>query len=158
MSEPEIRTETRDHDDARPDGSTSNTVYASLDAALEERGIPLENRPLIRSLADYVGIARVEGTTGYLKAVRAGGGPALLINYGWTSGFVSEEEARDAAGDTEVDAWPSERGTGRWGVSHPVHRMRDTSGSRTAPEERDYGSCPDCFVRRSATGACLCSD
>jgi hypothetical protein len=126
--------------------------YSSLDQALEAHRIPPENRELIRTFTAAVGIDRYLGCSGYIKAVRRGEGPALNITSGWTNGFVSEAEATECAG-SRVERWESTRGTGLWGVSHPLNSMR--GGSRTLKhEERDYGYCPTCFLQLLPSGVC----
>ena len=131
--------------------------YASLAEALREHGIPLENHVFIRTFTDAVGIDAYYGTTSYIKAIRSGTGPDLNIAYGWSNGFISQEEARAVAGP-HAQAWPSSRGTEQWGVSHPVHRGHDSSGRGTTAHDRDYGTCLRCFTRRAANGTCLCDE
>jgi hypothetical protein len=117
--------------------------YASLDVALTDKGIPLENHALIRQFASSIGIAAFYERSTYIKAVRAGDGPDLNIAFGWSNGFASEAEVEEAAGQT-ADRWPSGRGQGRWGVTHPVHGAWGGGGKKTGNPRLDYGTCPKC--------------
>ncbi len=113
--------------------------YASLDEALEDKRIPLENRPMIRAFVVAIGCARFERTTSYLKAGRRDGGPHLQIAYGWSSGFVSREEAEAAAG---IEPWARER-KGLFCVTHPVHKGH--RGGGVSYEAATSGRiCPSC--------------
>ena len=128
--------------------------FDSLEQALAAHKIPLENYAVIRRFTDAIGISGFYGTSSYIKAVRRGVGPALNINYGWTNGFVSREEAVAAAGDVEV--WTSSRGTGQWGITHPVHGSPSSGGGGAAAKDRDYGTCERCFMKFTSAGNCLC--
>ncbi len=129
--------------------------FASLSDALREHGIPLENHSFIRQFTDAIGIEAYFGTTEYIKAVRTGAGPDLNIAYGWSNGFVSEEEARLATGDT-TQVWTSSRATGLWGVTHPMHGSGNGGGPESTSGRRDYGTCPTCFTKFAANGSCPC--
>jgi hypothetical protein len=132
-----------------PDDGSS--TYPSLASALAAKSIPLENQVLIREFCEYIGIDRYEDR-GYIKAVRANRGPALQIHWGWTNGFESEDEARRSTGD-RAPCWPSQRGTGLWGVSHPTNNIGHGGGG-PANELPDYGTCPSCNITLPATGVC----
>ena len=132
-----------------PDDASSR-VFKSLANALAANEIPVGNHALINKFCEYIGIDRYEDR-GYIKAVRADGGPALQIHYGWTNGFQSEAEVLAAVG--EAPFWPSERGTGLWGVSHPVNNL-DHGGGGPAKHLREYGTCPKHFLKLPATGIC----
>ena len=129
--------------------------YASLDEALRDRKVPLENHPLIRALTSRIGVEGYYGMVGYIKAVRRGDGPALQIHYGWTNGFRSRDEALQAGGDTVV-AWPSQRAIDQWGVSHPVHGSSSGGRREFEAERRDFGTCPVCRLAFAANGSCDC--
>ncbi len=126
--------------------------YGSLDDALEATNAHLDNRPWIRELCARIGISEYHQTSGYIKAVRSDGGPPLRIAYGWTNGFVSQEEAEAATG---VPAWPSEDRRDLWGVTHPVHG-HGGSGAGGKPAEVGYGVCPTCHTTITPSGTCLC--
>lgn len=130
----------------------SHRRYENLDHALEQWNIPLENRPLIRAYAQALGFTHYEDRAGYLKAVRPDG-PPLQIRYGYSTGFVSEEEARTFSGP-EQDVWPATR-KNLWGFTHPMNRTHERSAAARAAE-RDHGVCTSCFTQRSASGACHC--
>ncbi len=133
-----------------PDGA--DRVFRSLADALASHQIPDENHALIRRFCEHVGISRYEDRAGYIKAVRADGGPALQINFGWTNGFRSEAEVREAVGD-DASYWESGRGTGLWGVTHPINNIGHGGGG-TVKVTADYGTCPTCFLKLPATGTC----
>lgn len=130
----------------------TNRIFRSLADALAAHRIPDENHALIRRLCEHVGIERFEDRTGYIKAVRGDGGPALQINYGWTNGFRSEIEVRTAVGD-DASYWESGRGTELWGVTHPVNNIGHGGGG-PAKDVADHGTCPNCFLELPATGIC----
>lgn len=140
-------------DDGELNGAPSGRRYASISHALKERRIPLGNHNLIRRFVDAIGIAEIYGTTGYIRAVRLGGGPDLRIASGWSNGFVSEEEVVQVAGD--VERWESDARTGLWGLSHPEHGGGGQGGS-TSRALRQYGVCPVCHIERRANGSCEC--
>lgn len=127
-------------------------IFTSLRDALAAYRIPEENHTLIRRFCEHLGIVDYEERAGYIKAVRPDSGPALQINFGWTNGFRSEEEAHAAAG-ADAKVWPSDRATGLWGVTHPLNAIGHGGGGpeKAAP---DYGTCPNCFLTLPATGAC----
>lgn len=153
MAEPPD-TDALDGEDSLNDDSRR---YASLDRALFAHGIPLENHPLIRRFTAEIGIAAFFERGPYIKAVRKQSGPALNINYGWTNGFVSEDEVINAAGE-DLKRWPSGRGTGLWGITHPIHGHASSSGGAARPA-RNYGVCPRCHMQLPASGRCSdCED
>lgn len=134
--------------------------FATLSQALAAHRIPIENHALIRTFTDEIGIAGYWGMQGYIKAERRGAGPALNINPGWTNGFRSREEVLRAIGELQAvvgddGVWTSDRGTDQWGVSHPLNRIGQ-SGPEVARQERDYGTCPQCFCKFAANGTCQC--
>ena len=142
---------------ASPDGDRTDPglePFDSLDDAMRVMGIPLENHRFIRQFTAAIGIAGYFRTSSYIKAVRSEEGPALQIAFGFTNGFVSRDEAVAASGNGEP--WPSARGTGLWGLWHPVHGHENQTSSPHRGLERDYGTCPKCFTSYSASGSCLC--
>lgn len=125
-----------------------------LEDAITQFGLPLANRDFVRDLAAHVGISACEVTPGFIKAFRADRGSPLRIAAGHTTGFVSREEAKAAAGEG-ADTWESDRAS-LWGVTHPVTYTSRNSARAEAPE-RDHGTCPVHFVALPATGVCdLC--
>lgn len=141
-----------DIDGADGSSGSRHRSYSSLRHALEAHRIPAENHALIRRFCEAIGVVKFEERGSYLKAVRPDGGPALQINSGWTNGFLSEEEVREAVGD-DAAYWPSGRGTGQWGVTHPIHAMRD-GGRDRKQSKSDFGICPSCFLGLPATRVC----
>lgn len=131
--------------------------YASLTHALDAHGIPSENHTLIRRFCEEVGILSFHERSGYIKAVRADGGPALQITYGFTNGFLSEDEVKRAVGD-DARCWASRRGTGQWGVDHPINKPRG-SDLKAKDSQTDFGTCQVHFLRLPATRVCSeCTD
>lgn len=129
--------------------------YESLDEALREMHIPLENHPTIRNVTTAIGTKHYIRTGSYIKAVRLSGGPALNIHYGWTNGFESRDEAERATQGL-VEVWPSGRGQGQWGITHPVNRMHESGVRQNGANEGTQGTCPTCNTLRSVTGTCMC--
>ena len=138
-------------DDAGSDADSRR--YASLAQALAAHRVPTENHELIRAFTTAIGIAAYYERGSYIKAERIDAGPPLFINYGWTNGFESEDEVRRATGQG-AECWPSGRGRGQWGVSHPVHRMHGGGGGGAKPDKPDYGTCPSCHLKLPATRRC----
>ena len=136
---PDYEEQTDDESDVELDARQ----FSSLDRALTGKGIPLENHLLIRQFTSAIGIAAYYGRSGYIKAVRPGDGPDLRIHSGYTNGFASEAEVRAAVGPT-AHCWPSRRGTGQWGVDHPVHGTAGGGGKKSGNPRLDYGTCPSC--------------
>ncbi len=128
--------------------------YASIDDALSQFGIPDANRPFIKNFIRRIPISGLFETSGYIKAVRADGGPDMHIASGWSNGFVSEAEVLDVCGD--VERWGDDERARVWGVSHPENRIGHGGGG-DAGTTRSYGTCPICFMEYSASGACGCS-
>jgi len=144
-----------DHEDEREDtldDGNNEIVYASLDQALETHRIPLENRQLIRRAVAAAGVVRYTGTSSYIRAHREDDGPILRIRYGYTTGFISREEA-ESVGE-HAAAWPSARAD-LWGVTHPVNNI-GARGTESRRVERDYGTCPDCTMKYRPNGTCGC--
>lgn len=130
----------------------------SLDEALRINKIPLENHSLIRRLTAAVGVESYSQSASarHFNAHRAGGGPDLHIEHGFTNGFVSEDEITAIDPTLERELSKMRKG-GLWVVWHPVNKRRDSSGDRTtSPVKKDYGTCRDCHQAYSATGACWC--
>ncbi|QNK52669.1 hypothetical protein H7F30_14075 [Dermacoccus sp. PAMC28757] len=124
--------------------------YTSLDHVLTAKGIPHENWPLIRSITEYIGILDCELTSSYIKARRLDVGPDLHIYYGYTSGFVSEQEAANAAGD--FDRWQSTARSGLWGVTHPDNKIRE--GGTSSRARHEPAVCPNCYLTVPSNGVC----
>lgn len=119
--------------------------YADLEDALEKKNIPRANRPLIRAFVAAIGCSRFDERDSYIKATRIKPGPPLLIAYGWSSGFATEQEAEAAGG---VKVWK----TGlRWGIDHPV--SKDTGPRKREPVTSDK-FCTTCNEGLSLTGEC----
>ncbi|TYL50415.1 hypothetical protein [Agromyces mariniharenae] len=137
-------------------GDTALRRYASLGEALRDKRYPLENHAHIKRFTSVVGIEGFYETTGYIRAVRADGGPDLRIYYGGTNGFVSEEEVIRAAGD-ETPRGPSITRKGLWRIGHPTGAPGRDAGARRSLA-REYGTCPRCFTKFSASGTCGCTD
>lgn len=135
----------------QPDDSKTQNSFDSLTQALTNQGIPIENWHLIQRVVTRVGISSYESTTGYLKATRDDGGPDLHIYYGYTGGFISEDEILEAVGD--VDRWLYEK-RNLWSVGHPLNRSRGGGTSQLGEDSKPRPVCPDCFLTVPATGKC----
>ena len=125
----------------------------SLIAALSKARIPAENHPFIQRLAQAIGIAGcrvVDGAQSYVAAKRRDGHPDLHIYYGYTTGFLSEDEAVRAAGSGVERSRSSRKGF--WYVAHPITRVRPGS-ERARDVHRNAGFC-DCGMQLSMTGVC----
>lgn len=125
---------------------------SSLRSLLSARNTPLENQVFIEQFCKHLGITDFQETSSYIKAIRTDGNPNLQIEHGWTNGFSSEAEAREATGKG-ADVWESGRGTGLWGVSHPINKIGNGGGGPARPK-RDFGVCPNCLFALPATGEC----
>jgi hypothetical protein len=124
--------------------------FNSLDAALRERRVPLENHRFIKDLLARIDVEGYYDTASYVKVVRRDGEPGLQIASGYTNGFRSEEEIVRAVGD--VERWPSARGSSLWGVSHPIHGLRETEGGGRTERRRDR--CAVCGAELPLSGEC----
>jgi hypothetical protein len=132
---------------------TGPREYVSLDEALVKFGIPWENHDLIRKIAAGIPLSRFVETSSYIRADRTDGGPSLNIASGWTNGFRSESEILDILGD--VDRWGDDTRARLWGVSHPVNHIGHGGGGPAGVNSsRDYGDCPNCFMKLAASGVC----
>ena len=109
--------------------------YADLDEALEQKHIPLENRPIIRALIATIECSRFEETTGYIKVTRSQPGPTTEIGWGWVTGYLTREDADGAGG---VSVWPYGHG---WGITLPINKGRD-GGDRGRPPITSGKVCP----------------
>lgn len=128
--------------------------FASFGDVLNNIPLPPENQKFLQRLLGPIEITGYYATSSYIKAIRADGGRSLQIHYGWTSGFADRDEILSVVPDAEP--WGSGRGTGLWGVTHPIHGHPSSGGGHSRNEQRDYGTCPTCFMELSATGACSC--
>lgn len=134
---------------------SSERTFRSLADALRAFQIPDENHALIKRFCEYIGIERYENCGTHIKAVRVADGPTLNIAYGWTNGFRSEDEVRQAVGDY-AEHWPSGRAkkSGLWGVSHPINRIGHGGGGAQGRGLTDFGTCEIHFLKLPASGIC----
>jgi hypothetical protein len=134
-------------------GIDDDQTSLSLERAMQDAHIPVENLELIRRYTRFVGVDRIERKGRGISVFRADGGTPLTIAFGWATGFRSENEAREACGD-EAHIW--QWNSRNWGVSHPVNKIRSGSGDRTATTIPDLGTCDVCYMKRAASGSCDC--
>lgn len=132
--------------------------YSSLDAALRDHHLPLENDPQIRHFVTALGITDFYDRGSYIKGVRPPGsrGPDLQIHYGYTNGFASEDEAKMAA-DGVTGHWRSGRAKNVWGVTHLENKMRSGDGSRPGKvhgADIPGDACPTCHFLLPVNGKC----
>ena len=152
--------------------------YATLDEALDAFRMPAANRAFIAEYLRLVDPIGYYGRSGYIKVIRRDGGPAIQIHAGHATGFQSEAELRLTVGD-EAPVWESDRGSGLWGVTHPVsQRLRESAPARATGTDRGGAAgattasrparpasavepareiCMDCFEEKSFSGQCSCS-
>lgn len=127
----------------------------SLLSALTKARIPSENHPFIQRLTDTVGISGysvVDSDRPYVRAVRRDGHRDLRIDWGFTAGFISREDALRACGGAG-DVAPSSSVKGTWYVTHPVNRVHKGS-ERTRKTQREGGFCGGCGEQLPLTGVC----
>jgi hypothetical protein len=127
----------------------------SLLSALTKARITSENHQFIRRLTDRVGIssyAVVDSDKPYVRAIRIDGHRDLHINWGYTGGFISREDALRACGGAG-DVAPSGSIKGTWYVTHPVNRVHTRSG-HTRKVQREAGFCATCSQQLPLTGVC----
>ncbi|WP_157803795.1 hypothetical protein [Luteimicrobium subarcticum] len=132
--------------------------FASLEEALRDRRVPVENWDVIRRVVTAIGVGSYRRASAGVRADRLDGGPHLIIAYGWTNGFRTSDEAATASGGmAAVYESRSRRGSGRWGIEHPVNKIRAGGEERSRNAEPiDPETCPVCHLAYSATGACGC--
>ena len=137
--------------------STSDPSADSLLAALSKAKIPSENHAFITQFTSVIGITgytAVDGSNPYVRAVRRDGLPDLYINWGFTNGFVSEDEIVRAAGRGVERKQSSRKGT--WYVAHPLTRVH--AGSPRSQDVRREASRCRCGMELSLTGVCASCD
>lgn len=126
----------------------------SLLGALTKARIPVENHGFIRRVTTAIGIAEYHALLNtdkpYVNARRHDGLPDLHIYYGYTTGFISEDEAVRVAG-SGADRAPSSR-KGTWSITHPTNQVRPGS-ERSHDVRREAGFC-ECGMQLSLTGVC----
>jgi hypothetical protein len=136
----------------------SDSYSESLLEALARAGISSQNHDFIQKFTMTVGIAgyRVVQSSDkpYVKARRRDSLPDLHIHWGYTNGFVSDDDAVRAVGPG-VERAPSSR-KGTWYVAHPVTKVRPGS-PRAADKRREAGYC-ECGMQKSLTGVCASCD
>ena len=126
----------------------------SLPGALAKARVPARNHEFIRAFLQRIGIANLRAVVRddkpYVIAKRSVGEPDLHIYYGYTTGFLSGDEIRAAAGPDAVGRPSSRKGT--WYVEHPINQVRP-AGEHSKSVRRQAGFC-GCGMQLSLTGAC----
>lgn len=138
--EPEVETEESDGGD--------NREFASLDDALRAKNQTIANTAFLRRALGPIA-ATAYYDRGYIKIVRAEGGPDVRIHRGYTNGLTEQEAA---ALSNENHVWVSKR-TGTWGVDHPDHG-RGGGGSTPARPIRRGERCASCGDEMPLNGIC----
>jgi hypothetical protein len=136
--------------------TTADDRSDSLLGALSKARIPAENHGFIERVTTAVGIARYQAVTNvdkpYVRARRLDGLPDLRIYYGYTNGFISEDEVVYVAG-SGADRGPSSR-RGTWYVAHPTNQVR-SGNERSRDTRREVTRlCSNCNVQLPLTGVC----
>lgn len=137
------------------DAPTTNR-WETLDQVFQANDIPMENWPFIQRIVQHIGIDHYEGIKSgrYIKAIRRDGRRMLKIAYGYTAGFLTEEEAVAAAGDVARD--PSS--AGGWYVEHPVNAIGKWYGGSGNKADAHPGRtvyCQDCFQDVNPGSECI---
>jgi hypothetical protein len=140
----------RRYDKHMADGSQA-TQWESLGQAFRAYQFPSENLPLVQRIMDNVAVDHYEGTQSrYFKAIRRDGARTLTVHYGYTSGFDSEADAVDAAGDVDRELFGS-----RWRINHPLNDVgAHHRESGYVVEKQSAAICPTCFMELPASGVC----
>lgn len=131
--------------------------YRSVKHALLACGIPTENHPLVEQVCDRLGVidwVRCSATDDYFRAVRGGKGPDLVVHWGWTDGFVDEEEVLMATDGRWRYVQSDYRGPGMYYVEHPINRLHEGGGGAAGKRERPVEICPIHQVALPSTGLC----
>ncbi|CAJ1581853.1 hypothetical protein [[Mycobacterium] wendilense] len=133
--------------------SGHDEVADSLYSALSRTRIPAENHEFIRQITAAVGVVEframaVDSDKPYVRATRRDGLPALHIHYGFTNGFVSEDEIVRVAGNGVPREQSSRKGT--WYVTHPTTRVGPRN-DRARDVRRNAEFC-GCGMQRSVSG------
>ncbi|OMC38992.1 hypothetical protein A5740_02825 [Mycobacterium sp. GA-1841] len=133
---------------------TADDAVDSLLGALSQTHIPVENHGFIRQFTSVIGIVEFRAIERadkpYVIARRSDGLPDLHIYYGFTNGFISEEEIIRVAGSGVGRAPSSRKGT--WYLEHPVNRVHH-GAERSRDVRRTAGFC-SCGMQLSVTGVC----
>jgi hypothetical protein len=126
--------------------------FVSLDEAIRKLRLPDVNVYVMRHIVETIPVSALfEDSQRGVRLERACGGPDLWFTSGNASGFVSKEEALQAAPTCEV--WPDAKVPGRWGVHLPQGRPNI---DRVRQPRREGEACPQCFTARALDGTCLC--
>jgi hypothetical protein len=126
--------------------------FASLDDAISKLRLPDLNVYVMRHIVKTIPVSALyEDSQRGVRLERASGDPDLWITSGNASGFISMEEALQAAPGCEV--WEDSEVADRWGVHLPQGRP---GGDRSRQPKRVGETCPDCFTERALDGTCLC--
>lgn len=135
--------------------TTADDSSDSLVGALSKARIPAENHGFIGRVITAVGITgyqAVDGDPPYVRAWRQNGLPDLRIYYGYTNGFVSEDEVIRFAGDGAGRGPSSRKGT--WYAAHPTNQVRPGSARSRDVRREATALCDTCFVELPLTGVC----
>lgn len=137
--------------DVNETAAAAAAQWESLGQVFRAYQFPLENLPLVQRIMDQVGVNHYEGTQSrYFKAIRSDGARNLTVHYGYTSGFESEADAVEAAGDVDRELFDA-----RWRINHPLNDVgAHHRGSGSAADKQASAICPFCFMELPASGVC----
>lgn len=134
---------------SEPLDSPSFAHWKTLAEAFRAYRFPIENLAFAQRMMDEVGIDFYEAPPSqsrYFKAIRMDGGAPLRVEYGFTSGFTSEQEASTVA-EAAGNARPARSKEGAWYIPHPTNAIGKwygaADGGGNTNQSRE-GSCSAC--------------
>lgn len=102
----------------------SRDPYPNLQRAMQDFGIPFDNRALIERMCSQIGIASLLPYRDHIRAIREDSSkPALHIHVGWTEGFLDKEEACQASDGRAPIVKSDHLRSGNFYVEHPINRL-----------------------------------
>lgn len=118
------------------DDQATRRYFPTLDAALRDFAIPLENLPHVREFLmerDFAEYYTTKSLT-YIAAVPRNGGRPAFIHHGYIWHV-------DADGNAET-------------IPLPTNRLHDGGSSRTSRPDRDRAVCTGCGLEMPSSGEC----
>lgn len=128
--------------------------FQSLKHALLAFGVPTENHALVEQVCERIGVSRWLPYSDHFRAVRTSEGPDLRVHWGWTEGFVNEEEVLMATDGRWTYVQSDHLGAGMYYVEHPINRLHEGGGGAPGKHEPLAQVCPVHHVALPSTGLC----